>query len=186
MVSLISNPSRSSDEIELISEEISHLLDISPDPSILVSNPALEILAVNASMSELTGYTRKELLSLHLDTLLPKLLSVTQDPALNLELHSIQGRELDLITRRKLKITTLVQANTLGKSKRFTIFRLNMLGKSSRRNISAALESSQFDGILALSQVFYQTDLDQALEIIIEAQSTDGQAKALIEIGAQV
>ncbi|MCK4489251.1 MAG: PAS domain-containing protein, partial [Anaerolineales bacterium] len=116
MVSLISNPSRSSDEIELISDEVSHLLDISPDPSILVSNTDLEILAVNASAAELTGYTRKELLSLHLDTLLPKLLSITQDPAQNLELLSIKGRELDLITRRKLKITTLVQANTLGKS----------------------------------------------------------------------
>jgi len=179
MVSLISNPSRSSDEIELISDEISHLLDISPDPSILVSNPALEILAVNASMSELTGYTRKELLSLHLETLLPKLLSIIQDPALNLELHSIQGRELDLITRRKLKITTSVRANTLGKSKRFTIFRLNILGNSSRRNISAALESSQFDGILALSQVFYQTDLDQALDIIIQVGKNMLSAESL-------
>jgi PAS domain S-box-containing protein len=168
MVSLISNPSRSSDEIELIPDEVSHLLDISPDPSILVSNTDLDILAANASMAELTGYTRKELLSLHLDTLLPKLLSITQNPALNLELHSIQGRELDLITRRKQKITTLVQANTLGKSKRFTVFRLNILGKTSRRNNSAALESAQLDGILALSQIFYQTSLDQALEIIIQ------------------
>ena len=152
----------------MIPDEVSHLLDISPDPSILVSNTDLDILAANASMAELTGYTRKELLSLHLDTLLPKLLSITQDPALNLELHSIQGRELDLITRRKQKITTLVQANTLGKSKRFTVFRLNILGKTNRRNNSTALESAQLDGILALSRIFYQTSLDQALEIIIQ------------------
>jgi len=168
MVSLISNPSKFSDEIELIPDEVSHLLDISPDPSIVVSNTDLEILASNASMAELTGYTRKELLSLHLDTLLPKLLSITQDAALNLELHSIQGRELDLITRRKQKITTLVQANTLGKSKRFTVFRLNTLRKTNRHTNSTTLESTQLDGILALSQIFYQTNLDQALEIIIQ------------------
>lgn len=168
MVSLISNPSRSSDEIELIPNEVSQLLDISPDPSILVSNTDLEILAANALMAELTGYTRKELLSLHLDTLLPKLFSIIQDPTLNLELHSIQGQELDLITRRKQKITTLVQAKTLGKSKRFKIFRLNTLGNLNRRNNSTEQESSQLDGILALSQIFYQTNLDQALEIIIQ------------------
>ncbi len=165
---LISNPSRSSDEIELIPNEVSHLLDISPDPSVLVSNSDLVILAVNASMSELTGYTRKELLSLHLETLLPKLPATIQDPALHLELHSIQGRELDLISRRKQKITTQVQAKTLGKSKRFTVYSLNTLENSKRRKLYEDQESTQLDGILALSKIFYQPSLDQALEIIIQ------------------
>ena len=165
---LISNPSRSSDEIELIPNEVSHLLDISPDPSALVSNTDLVILAVNASMSELTGYTRKELLSLHLDTLLPKLPAIINDPALDLELHSIQGRELDLISRRKQKIPTQVQAKTLGKSKRFTVYSLNTLENSKRQKLHQDQESTQLDGILALSQIFYQSSLDQALEIIIQ------------------
>ena len=165
---LISNPSRSSDEIELIPNEVSHLLDISPDPSVLVSNSDLSILAVNASMSELTGYTRKELLSLHLDTLLPKLPAIINDPALDLELHSIQGRELDLISRRKQKIPTQVQAKTLGKSKRFTVYSLNTLENSKRQKLHQDQESTQLDGILALSQIFYQSSLDQALEIIIQ------------------
>jgi len=165
---LISNPSRSSDEIELIPNEVSHLLDISPDPSALVSNTDLVIRAVNASMSELTGYTRKELLSLHLDTLLPKLPAIIQDPALHLELHSIQGRELDLISRRKQKITTQVQAKTLGISKRFTVYSLNTLENSKRRKLHKDQESTQLEGILALSQIFYQSSLDQALEIIIQ------------------
>ena len=165
---LISNPSRSSDEIELIPNEVSHLLDISPDPSVLVSNSDLSILAVNASMSELTGYTRKELLSLHLDTLLPKLPAIFNDPALDLELHSIQGRELDLISRRKQKIPTQVQAKTLGKSKRFTVYSLNTLENSKRQKLHQDQESTQLDGILALSQIFYQSSLDQALEIIIQ------------------
>ena len=165
---LISNPSRSSDEIELIPNEVSHLLDISPDPSALVSNSDLVILAVNASMSELTGYTRKELLSLHLDTLLPKLPAIINDPALDLELHSIQGRELDLISRRKQKIPTQVQAKTLGKSKRFTVYSLNTLENSKRQKLHQDQESTQLDGILALSQIFYQSSLDQALEIIIQ------------------
>ncbi len=165
---LISNPSRSSDEIELIPNEVSHLLDISPDPSVLTSNSDLGILAVNASMSELTGYTRKELLSLHLDTLLPKLSAIINDPALHLELHSIQGRELDLISRRKQKIPTQVQAKTLGKSKRFTVYSLNTLENSKRQKLHKDQESSQLDGILALSKIFYQSSLDQALEIIIQ------------------
>jgi len=152
----------------LIPNEVSHLLDISPDPSALVSNTDLVILAVNASMSELTGYTRKELLSLHLDTLLPKLPAIINDPALDLELHSIQGRELDLISRRKQKIPTQVQAKTLGKSKRFTVYSLNTLENSKRQKLHQDQESTQLDGILALSQIFYQSSLDQALEIIIQ------------------
>jgi PAS domain S-box-containing protein len=119
-------------------------------------------------MSELTGYTRKELLALHFDTLLPKLPTIIQDPAHHLELHSIQGRELDLISRRKQKITTQVQAKALGKSKRFTVYSLNTLENSKRRNLYKDQESTQLDGILALSQIFYQSSLDQALEIIIQ------------------
>jgi PAS domain S-box-containing protein len=119
-------------------------------------------------MSELTGYTRKELLSLHLDTLLPKLPAINSDPALHLELHSIQGRELDLISRRKQKIPTHVQAKTLGKSKRFTVYSLNTLENSKRQKLHDDQESTQLDGILALSQIFYQSSLDQALEIIIQ------------------
>lgn len=152
----------------MIPNEVSQLLDISPDPTLLVSNQDLEILASNASMAELTGYTRKELLNLHLDTLLPNLLPITQDPALNLELHSIQGRKLDLITRRKQKIPTQVQGKTLGKTKRFTVYRLNPHGKSKKHHLSPAQEIDQFEGILALSEIFYQPSLDQALEIIIQ------------------
>ncbi|MCJ7718274.1 MAG: PAS domain-containing protein, partial [Anaerolineales bacterium] len=155
------------------------MLDISPDPSILVSNSDLVILAVNAAMSELTGYTRKELLSLHLDTLLPKLPAITQDPAQNLELHSIQGRELDLISRRKQKIATQVQAKTLGKIKRFTVYRLNSLEKSKRRKFNENQESTQIDGILALSQIFYQSTLEEALEIIIQVGKSMLTAESL-------
>ena len=165
---MISNPSRSGDEVELIPNEVSQLLDISPDPTLLVSNQDLEILASNASMAELTGYTRKELLNLHLDTLLPNLLPITQDPALNLELHSIQGRKLDLITRRKQKVPTQVQAKTLGKTKRFTVYRLNPHGKSKKHHLSPTQEIDQLEGILALSEIFYQPSLDQALDIIIQ------------------
>ena len=179
MVSLISNPSRSSDELEVIPDEVSHLLDISPDPSILVSIKELEILAANAPMAELCGYTRKELLTLHLDTLLPNLKPLIQDPEAKLELHSLQGRELDLITRRKQKITTLVQAKTLGKLKRFSVFRLVPGEKSKRRKDIVARATSQLDGILKLSRVFYQSSLDQALEIIIQVGKSMLTAESL-------
>ena len=152
----------------MIPNEVSHLLDISPEPSILASNENLEILAVNAAVAELTGYTRKELLSLHIDTLLPKLTSLTRDPSTNLELHSIQGRDLDLITRRKQKIITGVQAKTLGKAKRFTVYRLHPRGKSARDNKNPKQDQDHLDNILDLVQVFYQPSLDEALDKIIQ------------------
>ena len=154
-------------------------MDISPDPSILASNESLEILAVNAAMSELTGYTRQELLSLHIDTLLPKLTSITRDPSTNLELHSIQGRDLDLITRRKQKIVTGVQAKTLGKAKRFTVYQLHPRGKSTRNNKDPIQDQEHLDSILELVQVFYQPNLDEALKIIIQVGKKMFSAESL-------
>ena len=153
--------------MELIPNEVSHLLDISPDPSVLASNDNHEILAVNAAMAELTGYTRRELLSLQIDSLLPTLTALIKDPALNLELHSRQGRELALITRRKQKIITGVQAKTLGKTKRYTIYRLYPKGKSALNSKNLDQDQDHLDSILELVQVFYQSNLDEALKIII-------------------
>jgi len=76
---LLPNSSRSPKDIDLLTAEVSHLLDISPDPSILVSNIDLGIMAANASMAELTGYTRKELLKIGLDILLPGIRSILTD-----------------------------------------------------------------------------------------------------------
>ena len=165
---LSSNPTRLSGEIEFVSSEVSYLLDISPDPSILSSNDDRKILAVNAAAAELTGYTRKELLSLHLDTLLPKLVDLQKDPKVNLELSSLQGHELDLITRRKQKITTRVQAKTLGKSKRFTVYRITPSGRFPKKQSSIDQYQAHLDSFLDLIQVFYQPDLDHALDIILQ------------------
>ena len=165
---LSSNPTRLSGEIEFIPNEISYLLDISPDPSILTANDNYKILEVNAAAAELTGYTRKELLTLHVDTLLPKLVDLQKDPKVNLELQSIQGYELDLITRRKQKITTSVQAKILGKSKRFTVYRLSPGGKSARKRSLLDQDQSHLDYFLDLIQLFYQPDLDHALGIILQ------------------
>lgn len=152
----------------MIPGEVGHLLDISPDPSILVSNSDLGILAVNASMAELSGFTRNELLTLNLDALLPGIKSIRSDDSLNLELHSLQGQKLDLINRRKQKINTLVQAKALGKSRRYTVYRLSSTSKQNKGRFSGHHDAVQLDGIISLVQIFYQSNLDQALEIILE------------------
>jgi len=152
----------------LITSEINQLLDISPDPSILVSNSDLSILAANAAMAELSGYTRKELLSLHLDTLLPKISSIQENEKATLELHSTQGHKIDLISRRKQKINTHIQAKTLGNNRRLSVYRLTPLNKPHSKNLSTDQENSQMDAILRLSKVFYQPDLESALEIIVQ------------------
>ena len=165
---MIANSSRSSIETELNTSEINQLLDISLDPSILVSNSDLTILAANAAMAELSGYTRRELLTLHLDTLLPELSSIKENEIANLELHSTQGHNIDLISRRKQKISTHVLAKTLGSNRRLSVLRLNPLNKPHSLNRSPNKGNSQMDAIFRLSKVFFQPDLESALDIIIE------------------
>ncbi len=134
----------------------------------MVSNTDFGILAANAAMSELTGYTRKELLTFRLDALLPKLQSIKADDLTNLELHSTQGRSLELISRRKQRIPTLVKAKMLGKNRRFSVYRLDPLSKTSKNKYSFDQEASQMDGILELAEIFHQSSLEQALDIIIK------------------
>ena len=165
---MLPNSSRSSKDIDLLTAEVSHLLDISPDPSILVLNNGLEILAVNASMSELTGYTRKEILKLQLDNLLPNIQTIRADDSLNLELHSLQGCQLDLINRRKQKFSAVVQAKALGKDRRYAVYRITTLSNNLKGKGLPDHEAFQLDGILALVQIFYQSTLEQALDIIIQ------------------
>ncbi len=165
---MIANSSRSSTETELITSEINQLLDISPDPSILVSNSNLSILAANAAMAELSGYTRRELLTLQLNTLLPELSTIQENEIANLELHSTLGHKIDLISRRKQKINTHLQAKTLGNNRRLSVYRLTPLNKPLSKKHSPEQETSRMNAILRLLKVFYQPDLESALDIIIQ------------------
>ncbi len=165
---MLPNSSRSPKDIDLLTTEVSQLLDISPDPSILVFNNDLGIMAANSAMAELTGYTRKELLKLSLDTLLPDIQSLRRDDSLNLELHSLQGCKLELINRRKQKSEAIIQARALGKDRRYTVYRLTPFTRNLKNKGLADHEAFQLDGILALVQIFYQSTLEQALDIILQ------------------
>jgi len=166
-------------EIELISAELNQLLDITPEPSILVSSSDSQILAVNAAMAELSGYTRRELLSLQLDTLLPDLAAIKEQESSNLELSSIQGHKIDLISRRNQKIKSQIQAKGLGKNRRFCVYSLTPHNKSYIKKGTFDQESSQMDAILRLSKVFYQANLEAALDIIIEVGKDILKAESL-------
>jgi two-component system sensor histidine kinase AtoS len=152
----------------LYTTEINQLLDISPDPSVMISNADLSILAANAPMAELTGFTRRELLNLRLDMLLPDLPSAKEDESAHLELHSSKGCRLDLISRRKQKISTLVQAKNLGSERRFSVYRINPLSPKHGKKRQAKGITPQGNAILELSRIFYQPDLEAALQIIIQ------------------
>jgi PAS domain S-box-containing protein len=152
----------------LLTSEANQLLDITPEPSILVSNFDMQILAANAAMAELSGYTRRELLSLHLETILPDLPVIKNDDSSNLELNSTQGHEINLITRRNQNIKTQIRANGLGNDRRFCVYSLTSHQRPHGKNISVEQHSEQMDAILQLSKVFYQADLKTALDIIIE------------------
>ncbi len=165
---MLPNSSRSQKDIDLLTTEVSHLLDISPDPSILVSNNDLGVMAANAAMAELTGYTRKELLKIDLDLILPDIQSIRTDDSLNLELHSLQGCRLDLINRRKQKTESTIQAKALGKDRRYTVYRITTLPRNLKNKGLADHEVFQLDGILALVQIFYQSTLEKALDIILQ------------------
>ena len=164
---MISTSSRSAKDIDLAPAEISQLLDVSPDPSLLVDNRGLEILAVNGLLVELSGYTRDELLATPLEILLPGIQAVCRDENLNLELHSLQGRKLELVNRRKGKNPVLIRARTLGNQRRYSVFRLSSLsGPPGGANLSTP-HGNRYAGLLDLLDIFYQSTLDEALEIVV-------------------
>ncbi len=165
---MIQNASRTGKDIDLLAPEVSQLLDISPDPSLLAGNPDLEILAVNASMAELSGFTRDELLGLDLESLLPGIQQIRDNQTRYLELHSLQGQNLDLVNRRKQKIPVHIQAKTLGKNRRYSVYTFLTPSKSPASS-SRDQESPFYQNLLALIEIFYQSTLEEALEIILQA-----------------
>lgn len=165
---MIASSSRSTKGIDLITAEVSQLLDISPDPSLLVDNASLEILAVNASLVELSGYTRDELLANPLDNLLPGIREICADGSLNLELHSLQGSKLALVNRRKGKASVLVRAKTLGNQRRYSVYRLVSMTSAPGKGGLSSSDANRYAGLLELLQIFYKQSLDDALEIILQ------------------
>lgn len=160
--------SRSGKDIDLMTAEVSQLLDISPDPSILVSNPDLAVLAVNAPMAELSGFTRNELLASSLEALLPGISLVREDATRNLELHSLQGQQLELINRRKQRLSVHVQARTLGKDRRYSVFTIISTARGSSLAAPGNREFGSFEGLHQLVEIFFQPSLDQALDVILQ------------------
>lgn len=165
---MIASSTRSSKDLDLITAEVSQLLDISPDPSLLVATTSLGIMAVNASLVELTGFTRDELLATSLEDLLPGISTICSDESQNLELHSLQGCKLDLVNRRKGKTPILVRAKALGNSRRYAVYRLSIPGSSSAEKDLSGLNAIQHAGLLELLEIFYQSSLEQALDIILK------------------
>ncbi len=168
MVSLLSNPGNPSEDRELNPSEVSHLLDIASDPAVLVSLPELKILAANRHIAELSGYTRDELLNLHLETLLPQIVDIKEDESSRLELHSIQGHEIDFITRRKQKINTNVQAHKIGKAKRFSIYQIRPASRERRKKLDEESEKKRLKAILELSHALQGKQIEEALEEIVQ------------------
>lgn len=167
MVSLLSNQPNSSDKVELNPSEVSQLLDFTTGPAVLVSLPDLKIVAANRHIAELSGYTRDELLNLHLETLLPKIVKVKGDESLSLELHSTQGHEIDFITRRKQKITTNVQAKKVGGRKRFSIYKITPASRERRKQLDEESEKKRLEAILRLSNVLQAEEIEDALQEIV-------------------
>ncbi len=153
--------------MELKAGEISQLLDISPEPSLLVSNPDLAILAVNAPLVKLSGFTRSELLNLDLKALLPGINHIREDESLNLELHSLQGQKLDLVNRRKHKISVQLQARALGKDRRYAIYTFRSSSTTAKAGSLGNQSSLPYQGLLSLVEIFYQSSLEEALEVIL-------------------
>ncbi len=144
------------------------MLDISPDPSLLVVNDGLDIIAVNASLVEFSGYTRDELLTTPLESLLPGIQKICGDESQNLELHSLQGCKLNLINRRKGKSSVLVRAKALGNMRRYSVYRLAPLSYPSKGGVFSTSSSEQYAGLLELLNIFYQSNLEDALNIILK------------------
>lgn len=169
MVSRLTSSSNPPGDNELTPNEVNHLLDITGKPALLVSLPKLKIEGANLQVSELSGYTRDELLKLHLETLLPKIIGVLEDPSRQLALHSTQGCSLDLITRRKQVISTKVQARKLGEEKRFSLFTLNQLSKERRKKLNAGQILGQYQALLNLTSAYLEEDLEEAIGIIVRS-----------------
>lgn len=167
MVSLLSGSSKSPQDSELGAGEVNHLLDITGRPAVLVSHPDLKIEAANHQAAELSGYTREELLKLHLETLIPKILETYTDQDAYLSLHSTQGRDLDFITRRKQGIRTRVHAKKLGESKRFSVITILKLSRERRIELDRIRLADIQDAFLALAGAYLAENLEDALEKVV-------------------
>ena len=171
MVSLLSGSSKSPQDSELAPGEVNHLLDITGRPAVLVSHPDLKIEAANLQIAQLCGYTREELLQLHLETLLPKILETYTDQDAYLALHSTQGRDLDLITRRKNSLRTRVHAKKLGESKRYTLITINQLTRERRQELDEDRLSGIQEDFLSLAGAYLEEDLESALASVVSTGS---------------
>ena len=165
---MISSSSRFTKGIDLITTEVSQLLDISPEPALLVDNLSLGIQAVNASLVELSGYTRDELLSQPLEKLIPGIQEICEDESRNLELQSLQGCKLELVNRRQGKTPVLVQTNALGNQRRYSVFRITSLSKAPSSKGLSKDKKDQHAGLQDLLEIFYQSTLEDALDVILQ------------------
>lgn len=168
MVSLLSNSEKPSQEVELDTQEISRLLDITSDPALLVTLPDMKIIAANRYIAELSGYTRDELLHLHLETLLPQIINVKEDQDHVLELHSKHGYEIDFINRRKQKVNTNVRAQKIGRTKQWAIYKIRPASRERRKQLEEESDKKQLNAILRLSQVLQGQELETALSEIAQ------------------
>jgi len=168
MVSLLSNPDKSSQEVELDTTEVSRLLDITDDAALLVTLPEMKIIAANRHIAELSGYTRDELLNLHLETLLPKIVAIRENESHHLELHSRHGYEIDFINRRKQKINTNVRGHKIGSSPQWAVYKIRPASQERRKKLQEESDKNQLAAILRLSNVLQRGQIEEALAEITD------------------
>ncbi len=156
-------------------EEISHILDVIEWPAMLVSNHESRIEAGNLALVELSGYTREELRRLKVERLFPDIVKLRDRGTHRLSLHSREGVNITLITRRNREVKINLRAKKIGHQAQFILLEIAPLLENQHQS-----ESDNIETRIRLITAFQEPNLEIALNTIVQAGQKILGAKSVV------
>lgn len=147
-------------------EEWEALLDLLPHPTLISDNRTGRILFANTQLVQLTSYTRKELLELDLNTLLPDL---SASPAQGAQ--SKNGTQQTLVKRNSSTMPVVIKAHELGGSDNWWAITVQAASGLEDAETKVSNEKQRWEAMHLLSLAPQQTEIASAYRQLLLAGS---------------
>lgn len=154
------------------SEELDTLLDLIPRAALVLDARLGNFIRANAKASELTAYTRGELIELSPQALFPTL-DIKNGKQLSTYLKD--NREIDLSMRGGNRIKVHISLYSLDSSKNAYVITFEPLIQRKQREAERERQDKLWDALQDLSKASHQNDLKTAFTLALDA------GKSLIE-----